>query len=97
MPTIEEVLPELGKARVFSTFDAPSWFWHAPLDDASSQLMTFNTPFGRFRRLRLPFGLSSAQEEFQRRQHQAAEGLPGAISIHDDILLFGEGKTMEEA
>ena len=32
-----------------------------------------------------------------RKSFKVVEGLsPGAISIHDDILLFGEGKTMEE-
>ena len=31
------------------------------------------------------------------RQHQVVEGLPGVLSIHDDILLFGEGETYEEA
>lgn len=97
MPTIEEVLPELSKAKVFSTFDVRNGFWHVPLDDGSSLLTTFNTPFGRFRWLRLPFGLSSAPEEFQRRQHQIVEGLPGILSIHDDILLFGEGETLEQA
>ena len=97
LPTIEEVLPELGKAKVFSTFDVRNGFWHIPLDDDSSRLTTFNTPFGRFRWLRLPFGLSSAPEEFQRRQHQIVHGLPGVLAIHDDILLYGEGDTFEQA
>ena len=46
--------------------------------------------------LRLPFGLSSVPEGFQRCQHQAVEGLPGVLSIFDDILVHGEGETEEE-
>ncbi|XP_028417983.1 uncharacterized protein K02A2.6-like [Dendronephthya gigantea] len=97
IPTIDEVLAEITRARVFSTFDVRNGFWHVELDDESSFLTTFNTPFGRFRWLRLPFGLVSAPEEFQRRQQQVVEGLPGVISIHDDILVFGEGENDEEA
>ena len=97
LPTIEDILPDLSRAKVFSTFDVKNGFWHIELDDQSSKLTTFNTPFGRYRWLRLPFGLSSAPEEFQRRQHQVVEGLPGVLTIHDDILVFGEGDTYEEA
>jgi hypothetical protein len=33
----------------------------------------------------------------QRRQDQTVEGLPGVHSIIDDILIYGEGDTEEEA
>ena len=46
---------------------------------------------------RLLLCLSSAPEEFQRRQHQVIEGLPGVLSIHDDILVYGEGDTYADA
>ncbi|CAC5394823.1 unnamed protein product [Mytilus coruscus] len=66
------------------------------MDEESSLLTTFNTPFGRYRWLRMPFGLSSAPEEYQRKQDQTVEGLPGVRSIVDDILIYGEGDTEEE-
>lgn len=97
MPTVEELLPDLNKARVFSVADAKNGFWHVKLDTESSMLTTFNTPHGRFRWLRMPFGLNSAPEEFQRRQNQTVDGLPGVRCVHDDILIFGEGETDEIA
>ena len=72
--TIDEILPELSRAKVFSTVDAKNGFWHVELDDDSSRLTTFNSPFERFRWLRLPFGLCTAPEEFQRRLNHALEG-----------------------
>ena len=63
-PTVEDILPELTRAKVFSTVDAKNGFWHVELDDDSSRLTTFNSPFGRFCWRRLPFGLCSAPEEF---------------------------------
>ena len=97
VPTIEQILPELTNAKVFSTVDVKNGFWHVALDEDSSYLTTFNTPYGRYRWLRMPFGISSAPEVFQRKQHEAVEGLSGVKCIHDDILIFGEGSTVEEA
>ena len=97
IPTIDDVLPQLNNAKVFSTVDLKCGFWQVKLDDESADLTTFNTPSGRFRWLRMPFGISTAPEEFQRRQHEAVEGLPGVISVRDNILIIGEGDTKEEA
>lgn len=46
LPTIEDILPDLSRAKVFSTFDVKNGFWHIELDDESSKLTTFNTPLG---------------------------------------------------
>ena len=42
--TIEDVLPELAKARIFSVIDVKNGFWHVKLDNESSKLTTFATP-----------------------------------------------------
>ena len=96
-PTIDEILPELSRAKVFSTVGAKNGFWHVELDNDSSRLTTFNSPFGRFRWLRLALGPCTAPEEFQRRLNHALEGLKGVRTIHNDILVFGEGYTEDEA
>ena len=96
-PTIDEILPELSRAKVFSTVDAKNGFWHIELNDDSLSLTTFNSPFGLFRWLRLPFGLCTAPEEFQQKLNHALVGLKGVRTIHDDILVFGEGSTGDKA
>ena len=67
------------------------------LDDESSYLTTFHTPFGRYRWRRLPFGISSAPEVFQRRMHQLIEGLSGIEVVADHFLVIGCGNTVAEA
>jgi hypothetical protein len=47
MPTIDDILPDLTKAKVLSTFDCKSAFWHLQLDEPSSMLTVFSTPFGK--------------------------------------------------
>ena len=67
------------------------------LDESSSFLTTMHTPIGRYRWLRMPFGLSLGPEEYQRGQHEALEGWKGVVNKADDILDFGSGETVKEA
>ena len=57
IPILEDVTYELLQAKVFSKEDLSSGYWHVTLDADSSNLITFQTPFVRFRWRRLPFGL----------------------------------------
>lgn len=56
-PTIEDILPDLSNARIFSVVDAKDGFWHIQLHQTSSFLTTIGTPWGRYRWLRMPFGI----------------------------------------
>ena len=56
LPVMEDVLPSLAKAKVFTKVDAQNGYWHVLLDNESSKLTTFDTPFGRYCWKRLPFG-----------------------------------------
>jgi hypothetical protein len=59
LPVIEDILPELGNVKVFSKADLREGFLQCELDDESSYLTTFHTPWGRYRYTRLPFGITS--------------------------------------
>ena len=97
LPVLDDILPDLSKAKVFSKVDLSHGYWHCVLDEESSLLTTFATPFGRYKWLRLPFGLSVSSEIFQKRLLQALEGLTGLACIADDVLLYGVGESLEEA
>ena len=47
LPTIDDVLPLLSKARVFKVLNTKNGFWHIQLDEASSLATTFVTPLGK--------------------------------------------------
>ncbi|CAB4002062.1 Hypothetical predicted protein [Paramuricea clavata] len=97
IPTIEEKLPFLTKAKVFTIVDVSEAFHNVVLDELSSLLTKFQGPNGRYRYLRIPFRISSGLEEYQRRQREFLEGLEGVINIADDICIFGCGDTDEQA
>ena len=60
MPILDDVLHELSSSKVSTKVDLQNGYWHVQLDEESSLLTTFQTCFGRFRFLRLPFGKSES-------------------------------------
>ena len=97
LPTIEDVATQLHGAKVFTKLHVRNGFWHIKLDAASSFLTTFNTPFGWFRWKRMPFGIRSAPEVFQRRMHELIEEMPQVEVIADDFVVIGKGSTLKKA
>ena len=66
LPVLREMLPDIAHAKVSSTFDLGNGYWHLRLDEENSYLTIFDTLFGRYRWLRLPFGTSVYPEMFER-------------------------------
>ena len=96
MKTIEEVMTRMPGAKVFSTLDAQCGYWQVKLDKKSSELCTFNTPFGRYAYKRLPFGINTAGEIFQRLMSEMFEDLEGVEVIVDDILVWGKDEEQHD-
>ena len=97
LPTIEDIATRLHGAKVFTKLDVRNGFWHIKLADSSSYLTTFNTPFGRYWWKRMPFGIRSAPEIFQRRMHELIEGMPHVEVMADDFVIVSYGETLEQA
>ncbi|XP_047037821.1 uncharacterized protein K02A2.6-like isoform X1 [Helicoverpa zea] len=90
LPTIDEIKSKMQNAKVFALLDASNGFWMLKLDDESSDLCTFITPFGRYRFRRLPFGVSCAPEEFSRVISQMFENVEGVIPYLDDLCVYAD-------
>ena len=52
---------------------------------------------GDYRYLRLPFRINLAPEEFECKLQEKLDSLPGVIVLRDDILVVGNGETLDEA
>ena len=82
---------------MFSKVDLKEGFLQVELDEESSRLTVFQTPWGRYRFHRMPFGITPAPEIFQMKLDQNLEGLKGVFKIADDILITSQGETEREA
>ena len=76
--------------------DVKNGFWHVELDEESSYLTTFGTAFGRYRWKKCPLEYRLHQN-ISSIVYQAIEGAPGVRAVADDILISGEGDTVQGA
>ena len=84
-------------AKIFTKLDALKGYHQCPLDEASQLLTTFITPFGRFKFLRAPYGISSISEHYNRRMDEAFSGLSGYRRIVDDVVIYDSDKEKHES
>ena len=72
-----------------SKIDANSGFWTLPLDPSSQLLTMFDTLWGRFCFMKLPYRLCKSQDFFQYYMNLNFKDLTNAHIIADDILIVG--------
>lgn len=92
LPTFEMVSAKMGKSKIFSKIDASKAFWQIKLSKESCKYTTFNTPFGRYYFLRMPYGIISSSEVFQRIFMEIFGDIPGCEIYVDDLIIHSESK-----
>ena len=96
-PTMEEVAHEFAHSHFFTKLDACHGYWSIVLNQDTSMLTTFNSPFGRYCFLQLPFGLVCSQDIFQKKMDQILKECQGCIGIADDITVHGHTEAEHDA
>lgn len=91
IPTLDEISTKLANAKYFTVLDLKHGFQQIELSPESRELCTFSSPMGTFCYNRLPFGISSAPEEFQKQNSEIFSGENSIVFI-DDLLVFGKTK-----
>ena len=78
----------MSGACFFSNLVASSGYWQIKVDEESSHLLAFGTPLGRYHFKRLPYGIHSASEVFQREITSVILDVPGSANSQDDIIVW---------
>ena len=94
LPSIDDIIAQVGNARVFSKIDLANAFLQLPLDTQSKEYTTINTSEGLYRFNYLPFGLCSSPGIFQSFMCKVLNGIDNIVIYQDDILILTE--TVEE-
>ena len=84
MPKVEDIFSKLNGAG----------YHHIPLDKPSIPKTAFNSPFGKFKYMKVPFGLAQALAYTQELMTGILKDFPFAMAYLDDIIIFS--KTPQE-
>ena len=89
--TFQDIVSNLGTVSKVSKIDANSAFWTLPMNEELQLLTTFNTPWGQFCFIKMPFGLNQAQYFFQFYMDLNFQGINSTMNIiTDDIMIHGQ-------
>ena len=84
--TFDEVSAELHGGKYFTLVDCASGYWMVELGNESSLLTTFNTPWEKYKWLRLPFGFKVSADVFQERLNAVLKEMKGITGCINNIL-----------
>ena len=87
LPTAEKIFFQMSEASYFSKLGASSGYWQIKVDKQSPNLLTFGTPSGRYRFKRLPYGIHSASEAFEREITSIILDITGSANSQDDFVV----------
>ena len=96
VPTVEDIRYQVNGAKIFSKLDLKNGYHQLELAEESRNITTFSTHLGLARYCRLNFGTSSAAEIFHNDISKRVDSIEGALSIHDDILIYGRNQEMHD-
>ena len=94
MPKVEDIFSKLNGATYFTTLDLCTGYHHIPLDKSSIPKTAFNSTFGKYKYVKVPFRLAQAPAYFQELMTGILKDFPFAIAYLDDIIIFS--KTPQE-
>uniref|UniRef100_A0A8C1X2E4 Gypsy retrotransposon integrase-like protein 1 n=1 Tax=Cyprinus carpio TaxID=7962 RepID=A0A8C1X2E4_CYPCA len=93
IPTLEDIRSKLAGKTLFTILDEKDGYWQIQLDEESADLCAFNTPWGRYRFHRMPFGIKSASEVFQRLNSESFGDIEGVFMVADDMIIAASTKA----
>ena len=94
MPKVEDIFSKLNGAKYYSTPRFQAGYLHIPLEKSSIPKTAFNSPFGKYNKIKVPFGLAQAPAYFQELMARILKDFSFAIPYLDDIIIFS--RTVEE-
>ncbi|XP_055914083.1 uncharacterized protein K02A2.6-like [Eupeodes corollae] len=87
LKSMDEIAAKVQNSKFFTILDCKHGFWQIRVTDRTKGYLTMATPWGRVSFLRVPFGLASAPEIYQKLMTDLLEGCENTEVSMDDVLI----------
>ena len=95
--TFQNIASSIKKVKRVSKIDANSEFWILPMDTTSQFLMMFNSPWGRYFFVKMPFDLNQSQYFFQFYMDLHFIGINSTTNvITDEVIIHRESDEQND-
>ena len=90
MPRVKDMFAKLGKAKFFTTLNLRSGYHHMAHDNDAIKKTAFVMLLGKYKYLKVPFGLAQAPAYFQNLMNKVLNGLHFTLAYLDDAVIFSK-------
>jgi hypothetical protein len=97
LPKISDLLRKLSRFRYVTEIDLSMGYYHIPLDLEAQKLCTTILPWGKYQSKRLPIGVKTSPDTFQRIMYELLGDNPNIQVYLDDIMIHSNGTFEEHA
>jgi hypothetical protein len=97
LPKISDLLRKLSGFKYATAIDLSMRYYHIPLDLEAHKLCTTILPWGKYQYKRLPMGVKTSPDIFQRIMYELLGDIPNIQVYLDDILITSNGTFEEHA
>ena len=92
--TFQDITSSIRSVKNVPKIDGNSGFWTLPMDPDSQLLTTFNTPWGRYYFVKMPFGSNQAQYFYQYYMDLHFDGINETTNIISNaVVIHGESDS----
>ncbi|GBO14722.1 Transposon Ty3-I Gag-Pol polyprotein, partial [Araneus ventricosus] len=94
LPLMVSLLDKLSKAKIVSSLDFTSGYWHVPIHPKDTEKLAFCTNFGLYEWSRLPFGIKVSPSIFIRliRRTLTEYKIDFACNYFDDMIVYSSSE-----
>ena len=93
IPDVNDILTRLENSKFYSILDSTSAFHQIAVHPDSQKLLTFAAPSGRYCWQRLPYGIKSAPEVYQKMLSELLQNVPDCFVFYDDVLIAAKDES----
>ena len=90
LPKILDILQKMERFKYATAVDLRKGYYHIPLDEETQKVCTTILPWGKYSYKRLPMGIATSPDVFQKAMNDICGDLPYVIAYLDDILILSD-------